>query len=74
MPDSKENVQKQGSTPSMNLSRREMMKLGTMLGGAAVPMEDLDTSVATYVWLPIGFDKGQPYIRWKEEWSLDEFA
>lgn len=41
---------------------------------AAVPMENLDTSVATYVWLPIRFDKGQPYISWRDEWSLDEFA
>jgi hypothetical protein len=40
----------------------------------AVPMENLDTSVATYVWLPIRFDKGQPYISWRDEWSLDEFA
>ncbi len=33
-----------------------------------------DTSVADYVWLPIHFDGDRPYIEWRDEWSLDEFA
>jgi len=39
-----------------------------------VLQENIDNSVATYVWLPMRFDKGQPYISWRGEWSLDEFA
>ncbi len=32
-----------------------------------------DTAVADYVWLPIQFDGDRPYIKWYDEWSLDDF-
>lgn len=33
---------------------------------------DENTSMATYVWLPISFDQdGRPYITWMDEWSID---
>ena len=32
---------------------------------------DENTSLATYVWLPICFDENEkPYIRWQRTWSL----
>lgn len=34
----------------------------------------LNTSLATYVWLPIRFDGDRPSIEWRDEWSLSEFA
>ena len=33
-----------------------------------------NTSLATYVWLPIKFDGDRPTIEWRDDWSLDEFA
>lgn len=33
----------------------------------------VNTSRATYVWLPIYFDGGRPTIIWHDEWSLDDF-
>ena len=27
-----------------------------------------------YVWLPIQFDGGIPYIQWRDEWSLSQMA
>lgn len=36
-------------------------------------LTDRNTSLATYVWLPITFDeKGTPLIEWKTIWSLDK--
>ena len=33
-----------------------------------------NTSIATYVWLPIRFeDNGRPYISWEAEWRLEDF-
>ncbi len=40
------------------------------------PMEelaDVDTSLADYVWLPIEFEGQRPVIRWRDEWSPDEY-
>ena len=35
---------------------------------------DENTSLATYVWLPIRFDEnGTPYICWLDEWRIEEF-
>lgn len=35
---------------------------------------DENTSLATYVWLPIKFDKkGKPYIEWVNEWKTEDF-
>ena len=35
---------------------------------------DENTSLATYVWLPIKFDKkGEPYIEWLDDWKIDDF-
>lgn len=35
--------------------------------------EEAETSEAGYIWLPIRFQGDQPYIEWREEWSLDEY-
>lgn len=33
-----------------------------------------NTSIATYVWLPVRFDEnGRPYISWEDEWKLEDF-
>lgn len=32
--------------------------------------ESADTSRADYVWLPVRFDSGMPYIRWQEKWTI----
>lgn len=32
-----------------------------------------NTSIARYVWLPIGWEEGRPVIRWREEWRLEEY-
>ena len=34
---------------------------------------DVNTSQARHVWLPIRFDGDRPFIKWRSEWSLDEF-
>jgi hypothetical protein len=34
----------------------------------------VNTSQSRYVWLPIRFDQERPFIEWRENWSLDEFA
>jgi hypothetical protein len=51
------------------ISKDEMQSLKDVLGAAAV-----NTSVASYVWLPIRFDGDRPSIEWRDEWSLSEFA
>lgn len=36
---------------------------------------DENTSLATYVWLPIRFQEdGVPYIAWEDEWRIEDFA
>ena len=33
---------------------------------------DENTSIATYVWLPICFDENnKPYIQWQRVWDID---
>ena len=32
-----------------------------------------DTSIATYVWLPIVFKDGKPCLEWKKEWRLEDY-
>lgn len=32
-----------------------------------------NTAIADYVWLPIEFDGETPRIRWRDQWSLDDF-
>jgi len=34
----------------------------------------IEPAKARHVWLPIRFDGDRPYIDWREEWRLDEFA
>lgn len=31
-------------------------------------------SDARYIWLPIDFDKGVPVVRWRDEWSPEQFG
>lgn len=33
----------------------------------------IDTSKATYIWLPFEFDENRGYLKWRDRWSLDEF-
>lgn len=35
--------------------------------------EEAETSEAGYIWLPIKFNGDQPYIEWRDEWTLDEY-
>ncbi|MET0251253.1 MAG: family 43 glycosylhydrolase [Novosphingobium sp.] len=35
---------------------------------------DINTSQGRHVWLPIRFEGERPFIDWRSEWSLDEFA
>lgn len=34
----------------------------------------INTSISSYVWLPLRFEGDRPTIAWRDEWSLDEFA
>lgn len=34
---------------------------------------EFNTSISTYVWLPISFEKERPLIEWRPEWKLDDF-
>ena len=32
-----------------------------------------NTSISTYVWLPLRFDGDMVYIDWKDEWRLEDY-
>ena len=32
-----------------------------------------NTSIADYVWLPIGFKDDKIYIEWKDEWRIEDY-
>ena len=34
-----------------------------------VLLENADTSIADYVWLPIDWVKGRPVLRWQDSWN-----
>ena len=56
------------SSPRQTLSKDEV---------AALPLisAKINTSLARYVWLPIRFDENErPTIKWRDEWTLDEFV
>jgi Glycosyl hydrolases family 43 len=36
--------------------------------------DTVDTSISTYIWLPIRFDGDRPVIEWREQWALTDFA
>lgn len=36
-------------------------------------LENVDTSIADYVWLPITFEDGQVKIAWYSEWKLEDY-
>ena len=36
-------------------------------------VEDQDTSVADYVWLPIRFDGDMAYLDWHDEWRIEDY-
>jgi hypothetical protein len=40
---------------------------------SSLPDAGVDTSMATYVWLPIRFDDGAVRIDWLEEWRIADF-
>jgi hypothetical protein len=44
--------------------------------GSREPMPrltEVDTSRATYVWLPFTFDGDVPTLEWRDEWTIEEF-
>lgn len=34
---------------------------------------EIDTSVADYVWLPVTFEDGVPYLDWLDEWRIEDY-
>ena len=36
---------------------------------AANKLEEANTSIADYVWLPVLWSNGRPVIRWQEAWT-----
>lgn len=41
---------------------------------AEIPaLENVNTSAADYVWLPIAFEDGQVKIAWQDEWKLEDY-
>ncbi len=51
------------------LDANEMAAMKWVVNDSAV-----NTSEARYVWLPIIFDGDRPIIKWRDEWSIDEFG
>jgi hypothetical protein len=49
-----------------------------LTAGEKAALEALESRIepakARHVWLPVLFDGDRPYIDWREQWSLDEFA
>lgn len=41
--------------------------------GFAAALNNVNTSVSRYVWLPILFKNGRPTIEWRDEWRIEEF-
>lgn len=41
----------------------------------SIPFEpqSIDTSLATYVWLPVRFEGDVPYLDWRDEWTIEEY-
>ncbi len=37
-----------------------------------IPSE-VDTSIADYVWLPVTFENGIPYLDWLDEWRIEDY-
>ena len=37
---------------------------------AANQLESADTSIADYVWLPIGWENGKTVLRWQNSWKI----
>lgn len=42
-------------------------------GDVLLGLTQNNTSVAEYVWLPILFDGDTPYIKWYDEWKIEDF-
>ena len=40
----------------------------------AAIMDEADTSIADYVWLPLRFDGEMPCIEWHDEWRIGDFS
>lgn len=61
--------------PNMDVAFIEMFdpsRKGRPLTLYAENLTDDNTSLATYVWLPISFkENGTPYIAYKREWKVD---
>ena len=38
---------------------------------AANKLEEANTAIADYVWLPVDWKNGQPVLRWREAWKPD---
>jgi hypothetical protein len=61
-------IGKATAKPSQPLTDEERTAL---IGLVAVT--NLNTSISTYVWLPIRFDHGKPTIAWQGEWRIEDF-
>ncbi|HEX7874042.1 MAG TPA: family 43 glycosylhydrolase [Sphingobium sp.] len=58
----------------LSLPKRQPLTPDEIKGVLAADMYKLGTSAARYIWLPITFEGERPVIRWRSEWSLDEFS
>ncbi len=62
-------IDKATSTPPQSMTTEEQIALGK-----AFALNNVNTSISRYVWLPITFDGDRPVIRWRDEWQLSDFA
>jgi len=40
---------------------------------AASTLENINTSIADYVWLPVEFEGDKPVLRWQDSWRLEDY-
>lgn len=57
----------------VSIVKKEPVPKGDMEWFDALPMMDnVDTSIANYVWLPLRFEGNRACIDWKNEWKIEE--
>jgi len=62
-------ISKSTSKPRQPLTEEER---GVIMQAAV--LNNVNTSVSRYVWLPVLFRDGRPTIAWRDEWRIEEFA
>ena len=59
------------NTPALGAAQQTLKQMGmdssTPALGCAVPSD------ARYIWLPVQFKEGIPYVEWMDNWTLDFF-